>query len=156
MRNIYFARSDEALLDLDNDSAYNLFRKRLPKILPLVRKVIVVATRPHHWHCYLRLKKSHAFVNISALQTYLGSDKTRELANMSRIIAGASKPILLIEFTRVKHWRPPDIVCSCPRKWKGRKLGNCRHLMKAKGHKAKYGFLSTRLKTMGVVSPYEE
>jgi hypothetical protein len=87
---------------------------------------------------------------------YLGSDPIRELANMNRMIAGASRPILLIEYTKVKNWREPDFICSCPRKWKGRKLGNCVHLMAARGHKAKYGFLSTRLKTIGIERPYED
>jgi hypothetical protein len=154
MRNISFARSDEAMLDLDSDRSYRLFLKRLPVILPLILKMVVVATRPHHFHVYIKLKRRHRFVDISALQIYLGSDPRRELANLSRIVAGASKPILLIEYTKVNHWRKPDIVCSCPPKWKGRKLGNCRHLMAARGHKAKYGFLSTRLKILGVKDPY--
>ncbi len=157
MRNIRFNRSNEATLDLDSDSAHKQFRDGLPKIEHLVRKpVVVVATRPHHWHVFIRLKKRHRWVDLVALQTYLGSDKARELANMSRIAAGASKPILLIDFGVVKHWghHPPDITCSCPRKWKGRRLRNCRHLAAAKGHKAKYGFLSTRLKILGVRDPY--
>ncbi len=157
MRNIYFSRSDEVLLDIDTDSSFRLFLKRLPKIERLVRKPVVIeSTRPHHYHVFIRLKRRHRFVDLSALQVYLGSDVKRELSNLSRIIAGATRPILLIHFARVKHWRKPDIVCSCPPKWKGRKLGNCRHLLAARGHRARYGFLSTRLKTIGVVSPYED
>lgn len=155
LRNIYFARSNEVLLDIDTESKFRLFLKRLPKIVHLVRKPIVIeATRPHHYHIFIRLRKRHRFVDLSALQTYLASDIRRENSNLSRIIAGATKPILLIHFSKVKHWRKPDIICSCPPKWKGRKLGNCWHLMKARGHKAKWGFLSTRLRTIGVVDPY--
>lgn len=154
MRNIYFNRSDEASLDLDSEKAFRKFLTRLGPILPLVIKMVIVASRPHHYHVYILLGRRHRFVDISALQTYLGSDKERELANMSRIIAGASKPILLIEYAKVPHWRKPDMVCHCPPKWRGRKLGNCHHLMAAKGHKAKYGFLSTRLKTIGVKEPF--
>jgi hypothetical protein len=145
-------------LDLDTDRSYRQFQERVRKIEHLVRKpIVVVATRPHHWHVFIRLKKRHRFVDICALQVYLGSDVRRELANMSRIIAGATLPILLIDYGVVKHWghHPPNIVCSCPPKdRKGRKLGNCRHLMAARGHKAKYGFLSTRLKIIGVKDPY--
>jgi hypothetical protein len=114
-----------------------------------------MSTRPHHFHVYILLKKHHRFVDLSALQTYLGSDIRRENSNLSRIIAGATKPILLIEFARVPHWRKPDIICSCFRKWKGRKRGTCRHIMAARGHRAKYGFLSTRLKIIGVEEPFE-
>jgi len=154
VRNIYFARSDEALLDIDTDRGFRRFLQRFPTILSLVASMVILATRPHHYHVYIKLRKRHRFVDLSSLQTYLGSDRTRELANMSRVIAGATRPILLIEYTKVPHWRKPDIVCSCPRRWKGRKLCNCRHLMTARGHKAKYGFLSTRLKTLGVKDPY--
>ncbi len=155
MRYIYFARSNEILLDIDMEGKFRLFLKRLPKLEFLVKKPIVIeSTRPHHYHIFIRLKKRHRFVDLSALQVYLGSDVRRELSNMSRMIAGATKPILLIHFSRVKHWRKPDIVCSCPPKWKGRKLGNCHHLMSARGHKAKYGFLATRLRII-VVSPFE-
>lgn len=156
MRKIYFARSNEVLLDIDSDCKFKLFLKRLSKIENLVRKPIVIeSTRLHHFHIFIKLKKRHKFVNLSALQSYLGSDIKRENSNLSRIIAGASKPILLIHYSRVKHWRKPDIICSCPPKWKGKKLGNRRHLMNAKGHKARYGFLSTRLRTIGITSPYE-
>lgn len=142
------------LLDFDSARSYRLFQRRYPKIARLVEKVVVLATRPGHFHVYILLKRRHRFVNLSALQRYLGSDIKRELSNMSRIIAGASKPILLIEFTRVPHWREPDIVCSCPPKAGGKKLGNCPHLMAAPGHRADYGFLSTRLKIIGVKDPY--
>lgn len=157
MRNIRFNRADEATLDIDTDRDYYRFNERLPKIEHLVKKpIVVVATRPHHWHIFLRLKKRHRWVDIVALQTYLGSDKARELANMSRIAAGASKPILLIDFGVVRHWEhhPPDVVCPCPPKIRRKKFGNCPHLMAVKEHKAKYGFLSTRLKILGVKYPY--
>jgi hypothetical protein len=153
---VYFSRSNEVLLDIDSESKYRLFLKRLPKILPLILKVIVVSTRLHHYHIYILLKKRHRFVDLSALQVYLGSDPIRELANMSRIIAGASRPMLLIEYSRVKNWRDPDFVCACPPRWKGRKLGNCVHLLNARGHKARWGFLTTRLRTIGLDSPYED
>jgi len=154
MRNIYFARCDEVLLDYDSTRQLRVFLERRDRIEPLARRIVVVATRPGHYHVYIRLKRRHRFVDISALQVYLGSDLKRELSNMSRIIAGATKPILLIEYTKVRHWRRPDIVCSCPPRWRGRKLGNCRHLLAAKGHKAGYGFLSTRLKIIGVKDPF--
>jgi hypothetical protein len=154
VRNTYFGRRNEALLDHDTDRAFRLFLRRLQKILPLVVKVVILATRPHHYHVYIRLKRPQTWANISALQTFLGSDKSRELANMSRILAVATRPILLVEFGRIPNWRKPDLVCSCPRKWKGRKLANCRHLTRAKGHKARWGFISTRLKAMGVKEPF--
>ena len=154
MRNIYFARSNEALLDLDTEGAFKVFLERLPIATHLASKIVIVATRPHHHHVYIRLKRRHRFVDLSALQAYLGSDLRRELSNMSRIIAGASKPTLLIEYTKVRHWRRPDVVCSCAPKWKGKKLGNCRHLMAVRSHKPRYGFLSTRLKIVGVRDPY--
>jgi hypothetical protein len=143
------------MLDHDTDRAFRLFLKRLPLILPLVVKIIILATRPHHYHVYIRLKKRQTWANISALETFLASDKSRELANMSRVLAHSTSPILLIEYGhRVPHWRRADIVCSCPRVWKWKKLANCRHLARAKGHKAKWGYLSTRLKAMGVVEPF--
>ncbi|MDG6950214.1 MAG: hypothetical protein JRN71_08015 [Nitrososphaerota archaeon] len=139
------------MLDHDSDSAFRFFLSRLHLVLPLVTKVIIMAERPHHYHTYIRLKKKQTWANISALQTFLASDKSRELANMSRILAGATCPILLIEYGHcVPHWRRADIVCSCPRVWRRKKLGNCRHLTIMKGHKAKWGFLSTRLKEVGV------
>ena len=139
------------MLDHDSDSAFRLFLSRLHLVLPLVKKIVILAERPHHYHTFIRLKKAQTWANTSALQTFLGSDKSRELADTSRVLAGATWPILLIEYGHsVPHWRTADIVCSCPRIWKGKKLGNCRHLMKAKGHKAEYGFLSTRLKEAGV------
>lgn len=154
MRNIYFARSNEFLGDYDSERSFRTFQERLPKIEHMVKRVVVLATRRGHYHVYCLLDGQHRFVDLSALAVYLGSDIRRELSNMSRIMAGASKPILLIEFTKVPHWRKPDIVCSCPRMWKGWKLGNCRHLLAVKAHKPKYGFLSTRLKILGVKDPY--
>ena len=157
MRNIYFARSDEAMLDLDTEDAYKLFASRVPKIEHLVRKPMVITNpRPHHYHVYIKLKKAHDFANISAFQQYLGSDIKRELADLSRIIAGASKPILLIEWAKPKHmWREPDVVCACPREWKRKKLANCKHLMAVREHRPRFGFISTRLMIMGIVKPYE-
>lgn len=153
MRNIRFNRADEATLDLDSDGSYNQFKERVPRIEHLVRKpIVVVATRPHHWHVFIRLKKRHRWVDLVALQTWLGSDLKRELANMSRIAAGASKPTLMIDYGIIRHWghHPPDIRCSCPPRIKGRKFGNCPHLMAVKAHRPKYGFISTRLKIIGV------
>ncbi|MDG6988270.1 MAG: hypothetical protein JRN21_02980 [Nitrososphaerota archaeon] len=139
------------MLDHDSDSSFRVFLSRLYLVLPLVTKIVIVAERPHHYHTFLRLKKKQTWANISALQTFLGSDKSRELANMSRILAGATYPILLIEYGhRVPHWRRADIMCSCPRVWKRKKLGNCRHLAQVKGHRMKWGFISTRLKEVGV------
>ena len=142
------------LLDIDSAKSYRLFRERYPKVAHLVKKTVILATRPGHYHVYILLKRRHRFVNLSALQRYLGSDTRRELSNMSRIIAGASKPILLIEFTNVPYWREPDVVCSCPPKIKGRKFGNCPHLMAVREHKPAYGFLSTRLRIIGVGAPF--
>jgi hypothetical protein len=151
LRRTYFARQNEAMLDLDSDSAFRVFLSRLHLVLPIVTKVVIVAERPHHYHTFIRLKKKQTWANISALQTFLGSDKSRELANMSRILTGATWPILLIEHGHsVPHWRRADISCGCPRVWKGRKLANCRHLARAKGHRARWGYLSTRLEAMGV------
>jgi hypothetical protein len=156
VRYTYFLRADEGGLDLDSDNAYRIFLKRLPKVLPLILKLVILATRPHHYDVYIRLKKRHRFVDICALQTYLGSDKDRELANMSRIIAGASKPILLIEYAKVRHWREPDIICVCPPKLRrGRKFANCPHLLGTKSHRPRWGFISTRLQTLGIASPFE-
>lgn len=154
MRNIYFARSDECLLDIDSEYGAKLFQDRISKIQHLTKRIIIASTRPNHYHVFIKLKKHHRFVDICALQTYLGSDIRRELSNLSRIIAGATKPILLVHYSKAKYWRKPDIVCSCPRKWKGKKLSNCRHLIQARGHKAKYGYLSTRLKIIGVENPF--
>lgn len=79
MRNIYFARSDEALLDIDSEAKFKLFLRRLPTIEHLVRKpIVIVSTRPLHYHIFVRLKKRHRFVDLSALQVYLGSDPKRE------------------------------------------------------------------------------
>ena len=153
MRYIYFATMFELLLDLDTDRSFRLFLDRFPKVQALASRVIILATRPHHYHVYIRLRKRHRWENLSAAAVYLGSDRSRELANISRVMAGATRPVLLIEFGRVPHWRKPDIVCSCPRKWKGRKLGNCRHLMAARGHRAKNGFLSNMQKIIGVENP---
>lgn len=150
MRYIYFARKNEVMLDIDSSKAYDKFQRNLKYLDGLTRKITILHTRRGHYHVYLTLKKRHEYPQLSALQTFLGSDIRRELANYSRILARASKPILLIEYDRVKHFREPDIVCSCPRKYKGKKLANCIHLRSAKGHKAKYGYLSTRLKYLGI------
>lgn len=154
MRNIYFAKSDEALLDIDSEAGARLFWNRLPKVKQLIKRIVIEATRPNHYHVFIKLKNHHQFVNISALQTYLGSDLKRELANLSRIIAGATKPILLIHYSKVKHWRKPDLVCSCPRKYKGKKLSNCVHLINYRGHEAKFGYISTRLNLIGIERPF--
>ena len=144
-------RSNELGLDFDREKYFRFFQKeRYPKIKHLVKKMVILATRPGHYHVYIVLRRHHRFVNLSALQRFCGSDIKRELSNMSRIIAGASKPILLIEFTRVQHFRRPDITCSCPPKLHGRKFGNCPHLVKARGHRARFGYLSTRLRIVGV------
>jgi hypothetical protein len=141
-------------LDFDNTKSYRLFQERYPKIAHLVKKMVIMATRPGHYHVYVLLKRRHRFVQLSALAVWLFSDPKRELSNLSRIVAKATRPVLLIEFTRVPHWRKPDLACFCPRKWKGKRLANCWHLLQAKGHKAQYGFLSTRLKIIGVKDPY--
>ena len=155
MRRTYFARRNDVMLDHDSDSAFRLFLSRLYLVLPLVTKVIIMAERTHHYHTYIRLKKKQTWANISALQTFLASDKSRELANMSRILADANSPILLIEYGHsVPHWRRADIVCNCPRVWKRKRLANCWHLARAKGHRSKWGYLSTRLKQMGVKEPF--
>lgn len=143
------------MLDFDREKDFRFFRDtRYPKIQSLVKKMVILATRPGHYHVYILLKRHHRFVNLSALQRFCGSDIKRELSNMSRMMAGASKPILLIEFTRVPHWRKPDVTCSCPPKINGRKYGNCPHLRVARGHKAAYGYLKTRLEIVGVKDPY--
>lgn len=155
LRNIYFARTNECLLDLDNPVSVKQFRDRISKLDGLTRKIVILSTRPNHYHVYIQLKKHYRFPNLFALSTYLGSDTHRELSNYSRYIQGAKYPCLLIEYTKVRHgWRKPDIVCSCPRKYKGKKLSNCRHLIRARGHKSKFGYLSTRLETIGISNPY--
>jgi hypothetical protein len=146
MRNHFFGRRNELLLDIDSEAQFRKFLKRLPAVLHLViLPVVVVSQRPHHYHAYARLRHRAEFPDLSALAVWLGSDLKRELANMSRWAAGATRPVLLIEYTKPKHWRKPDLVCSCPPKLRGRKFANCPHLMSAKGHKAEFGFLSTRL-----------
>jgi len=155
MRRTYFARRNEAMTDHDSLKSFRLLLQRLPLILPLVSKIVILNPRPGHFHCYLKLRRKNEWADLVALQIFLGSDKNRELANYSRIIAGASKPILLIEFTKTPHWRPPDLTCSCPRKLRGRKFANCPHLMAVKEHVPLAGFLSTRLKVMGVKEPFE-
>jgi hypothetical protein len=142
------------MLDIDSEYGAKVFWERLPKVKPLIKRIAIESTRPNHYHIFIKLRRHHRFVNISALQTYLGSDLKRELANMSRIIAGARKPILLIHYSRVKHWRKPDVICSCQRKYQGRKLSNCAHLINYRGHQAKYGYISTRLKLIGIKKPY--
>jgi hypothetical protein len=64
-------------------------------------------------------------------------------------------PIALIEFGRVPHWHRPEIVCSCPRMWKRKKLGACPHLIRARGPKGKSASLSAHLRAIGVDSPFE-
>ena len=154
VRYTYAARSNEFMLDLDSERAYGLFLERLPKVLPLIRRLSVLATRPHHFHVYGVLRRRHRFVNLSALQTFLRSDPIREVSNMSRMIAGASKPIILIEFSRVPNFRGPDLVCACKPKLRGKKFANCLHLMAFREHKPKYGFLSTRVRIVGVEDPF--
>lgn len=154
MRYTYAMRSNEFGLDLDSDRAYRTFLERLPKVLPLILRLTILATRRHHFHVYAILRKRHRWENLSALQTYLGSDPIRELSNLSRTIAGASKPIILIDYARVPNFRPPDLVCACKPKLRGHRFANCPHLRAFKGHKAKYGFLNTRLKIIGVKDPY--
>lgn len=154
VRYTYAMRPNEIGVDLDSDRAYRLFLRRLPKVLPLILTLSVLATRPHHFHVYAVLRKRHAWANLSALQTYLGSDPIRELSNLSRVIAGASKPIILIEFARVPNFRSPDLVCGCRPRVRGRKFANCPHLMAWKEHRPRYGFLSTRLRIVGVEDPF--
>ena len=150
MRNIYFAQSDEVFVDLDSSKQLRIFKDRCRKIQHLVKKWVIIKKSSHSHHVYIQLKKRHRFVDLAVLAQHLGSDIRKTLADLSRIIAGASKPILFIEYTKVPNWREPDIVCSCPPRYKGEKMGICYHILRAKGHKAMYGKMSTRLRIMGV------
>jgi hypothetical protein len=84
----------------------------------------------------------------------LGSDIRREFSNLLRVEAGCPKPVALIEFARIPHWDDPDIICNCPRRWKRKKLGECSHLRVARGRKARSGYLSSHLRTIGVKEPF--
>ena len=152
MRNIYFAHSDEVFVDLDSKRQLTIFKKRCRSIQHVVKKWIIVKKSTRSHHVYIQLKSHHRFVDLAVLAQFLGSDIRKTLADMSRIIAGASKPILFIEYIKIPNWREPDIVCSCPPRYKGEKMGMCYHILHAKGHKEMYGKMSTRLRIIGFTS----
>ncbi|MDG7000209.1 MAG: hypothetical protein JRN15_13980 [Nitrososphaerota archaeon] len=152
MRNIYFAHSDEVFVDIDSERQLTIFKQRCRKIQHLVKKWIIEKKGRHSYHVFIQLKRHHRFADLAVFAQYLGSDIRKTLADMSRIIAGASKPILFIEYTKIPNWREPDIVCTCPPRYRGEKMGMCYHILHAKGHKAIYGKMSTRLRIVGVTS----
>lgn len=156
MRYTYGAKSSQALCDIDTDRGFRMFLKGLPVILPLVTKMVVVTSRPHHWHVFLELRTRHRYVDLIALQAWLGSDIRREFSSLLRAKAGCPMPVALIEFARVPHWDDPDIICRCSRRWKrGRKMGECPHLRAARGRRWKQGYLRTHLETLGASSRSE-
>ncbi len=127
----YFARRNELLLDIDNRKSIKIFLKNLPIIAVTAKKVIPLSTRLNHLHVYIKLQKKFNYSTLFSLAGWLGSDLRRESANYSRLLSGARKPALLIEYQRVRDFREPDLVCKCPRNYPDtkRKMPSCQHLI---------------------------
>lgn len=127
----YFARRNELFLDIDNRKSIRIFLKYLPVVAIFARKLSILQTRPNHLHVYITLPKRLPFNTLFSLAGWLGSDLRRESANYSRLISGARKPSLLIEYRRVRDFRKPDLVCGCPRNFPNtnRKMPSCVHLV---------------------------
>lgn len=143
MRYHYFARRNELLLDIDNRKSIKTFLKYHPTIAIVARKIVQLNTRPNHLHVYITLPKKLSYNALFSLAGWLGSDLRRESANYSRLISGAKKPALLIEYQRVPDFRDPDLVCSCPRNYSNtkKKMPSCEHLINFKEFHFREGML---------------
>ena len=124
MRNIYLAHSDEVFVDLDSKRQLGIFKKRCRNIQHLVKKWIIIKKSNRSYHVYIQLKRHHRFVDLAVLAQHLGSDIRKTLADMSRIIAGASKPILFtVRLIDEKY------VCYCPDYiQRDEQFGICKHI----------------------------
>jgi hypothetical protein len=89
------------LLDIDNRKSIRTFLKNYPIILLKAKKATILNSRKNHLHVYVTLDRSYPYPVLFAASSFLGSDPRRESANYSRLISGASKPALLIEYQRV-------------------------------------------------------
>jgi hypothetical protein len=130
----YFARRNELLLDIDTRRSIKVFLKNYPIALLKAKKSQILNPRPNHLHVYMNLERNLPFVTLFSLACWLGSDPRRECANYARLISGATKPALLIEYERVRDFREPDLVCSCPRNFPNtrKKMPSCEHLINFK------------------------
>lgn len=127
----YFARRNELLLDIDTRSSIRTFLKNYPIALLKARKATILNPRRNHLHVYITLENKLSYDNLFSLACWLGSDSRRECANYNRLISGATKPSLLVEYQRVRDFRGPDLVCQCPRNYPNtkRKMPSCEHLI---------------------------
>jgi hypothetical protein len=125
----YFARPNELLCDLDSEYAvasfcFKLKRAVRNKSLRVKDALIRESNAAGKYHAVVVLRNELSEGERILWQTWLGSDRVRELYNAMRVERGVSHPNLLIRRHAIKEFRNYDAVCKCDGKHKG--LAKCR------------------------------
>jgi hypothetical protein len=105
-------------LDLDSDSAYELFQSQLSRLNHVIDygEIEELSSKNGNRHVIIHLNKKLAVRDRILLQACLGSDPVREILSYRRVLQGDDNPVLLLrpKPKKLSAGKKPKALLSAP------------------------------------------